>query len=95
MQTFSYGTWDLELRPRIKPESPALRVQSLSHWTAREVPVKLFLNTALKPPSRECSLPSLIFKLLFSLDYELPEDKNQTVCILVSAISAGCSVEVS
>ena len=89
MQTLSCGTWDPEPRPGITPEPPALRVQSLSHWATWEVPLKLFLNTALKPLSRECLLPSLIFKLSFPLDYELPEAKNQIVCMLVSVVSTG------
>ena len=34
----SCGMWDLVLWPRIKLRPPALGVQSLSHWTTREVP---------------------------------------------------------
>ena len=34
----SCGMWDLVPCPGIKPEFPALGVQSLSHWTTREVP---------------------------------------------------------
>ena len=30
-----HGMWDLD---QIKPEPPALEVQSLNHWSAREVP---------------------------------------------------------
>ena len=86
---FSCDMWDLVLWSGIKPGPPALRVQSLSHWATWEVPLKLFLNTALKPLSRECLLPSLIFKLSFPLDYELPEAKNQIVCRLVSVVSTG------
>ena len=36
------GMWDLSPRPGIEPTSPALEVQSLNHWTTREVPVFLF-----------------------------------------------------
>ena len=32
--------WDLVPQPGIEPASPALGVQSLSHWTTREVPDK-------------------------------------------------------
>ena len=38
------ATWDLVFQPRIKPGPPALGVQSLSHWTAREVPAPCFFN---------------------------------------------------
>ena len=47
MQTFSCGTWDLVPWPGIEPRLPALGVQSLSHWTTREVP---FLGDLLLPP---------------------------------------------
>ena len=30
--------WDLVPQPGIQPRPPALGVQSLSHWTTREVP---------------------------------------------------------
>ena len=33
--------WDLVPRPGIEPGPPALGVQSLSHWTTREVPALL------------------------------------------------------
>ena len=33
----SSGMWDLAPWPGIKPKPPALGVQSLSHWTSREV----------------------------------------------------------
>ena len=32
--------WDI--RPGIEPVPPALEVQSLNHWTAREVPLGTF-----------------------------------------------------
>ena len=35
---FSCGRWDLVQRPGIEPRPHALGVQSLSHWTIREVP---------------------------------------------------------
>ena len=35
---FSCGMWDLVPWPGIKPAPPALGVQSLNHWTTREVP---------------------------------------------------------
>ena len=34
----SCGIWDLVACPGTEPRSPALGVQSLSHWTTREVP---------------------------------------------------------
>ena len=41
--TLSCGMWDLVPWPGIEPGPPALGVQSLSHWTTREVPHQLFL----------------------------------------------------
>ena len=38
MADLSCGKQDLVAQARIKPRSPALRVQSLSHWATREVP---------------------------------------------------------
>ena len=36
--SLSWSMWDLVPWPGIKPRAPALGVQSLSHWTTREVP---------------------------------------------------------
>ena len=33
----SYSMWDLTPQPGIKPKPPAVEVQSLNHWTTREV----------------------------------------------------------
>ena len=41
--TLSRGAWDLVPLPGIEPRLSSLGVQSLSHWTTREVPL-LFLN---------------------------------------------------
>ena len=38
----SCGMWVLVPGPGIEPRLPALRVQSLSHWTIREVSEPLF-----------------------------------------------------
>ena len=35
---FSCGMWDLVPLPGTEPDFPALGVQSLNHWTTREVP---------------------------------------------------------
>ena len=35
---FSCSMWDLVPSPGIEPRPPALGVQSLSHWTTKEVP---------------------------------------------------------
>ena len=37
MGSFSLGMWDVVPRPRFKLRPPVLGMQSLSHWTAREV----------------------------------------------------------
>ena len=34
--------------PGIKPVPPALEVQSLNHWTSREVPSSIFFNDSKK-----------------------------------------------
>ena len=39
-KTHAYGI--LVLQPGIEPVHPALAVQSLNHWTTREVPVFVF-----------------------------------------------------
>ena len=41
--TPSCGAWDLVPRSGIEPRFPALGVQSLSHWTTREVPGQVFI----------------------------------------------------
>ena len=38
LQVLVAAIWDLVPWPAIKPSPPALGVQSLSHWTTREVP---------------------------------------------------------
>ena len=38
IHTLSYGVWDLVPQPGIESRPPALGMQSLSHWTTREVP---------------------------------------------------------
>ena len=40
----SCNMWDLVPQPGIEPGSPALAVRSLSHWTTREVSVKVGFN---------------------------------------------------
>ena len=40
--SFSCGLWDLVPQAGIKPRSPALGAQSLSQWTARQVPDLVF-----------------------------------------------------
>ena len=45
IRTLSCGTWDLAIKPR----SPALGVQSLSHWTTREVPSCFQIRSILFP----------------------------------------------
>ena len=40
--TLSCSMWDLVLWPGIEPKPCALGARNLSHWTTREVPIKLF-----------------------------------------------------
>ena len=42
LEFFSCGLWDLVSWPGLEPRPPALGVQSLSHWTTREVPVLFY-----------------------------------------------------
>ena len=44
---FSCGMWDLVPWLGIEPGPPALGAWSLNHWTTREVPALLFLNSGL------------------------------------------------
>ena len=48
MRTLSCGMWNLTPCPGIKPASPALRAQILSHWTTREVPILSLFSLNLK-----------------------------------------------
>ena len=41
----SCSMWDLVPWVGIEPGPPALGAQRLSHWTTREVPVSIFLQT--------------------------------------------------
>ena len=43
MWTLSCSTWDLIPWPGFEPRPPSLGVQSLSHWTTREVPARTLL----------------------------------------------------
>ena len=43
--------WDLP-QPGIRPMPPELEVWSLNHWTAREVPISLFISKSLTQPSK-------------------------------------------
>ena len=49
-------TWDLVLRQGIEPGLPALGMQSLSHWTSREVPVLYSQTKFLQSPYVLCDL---------------------------------------
>jgi len=55
IQTLGWGV--LNLVPRIKPGLPALRVQSLSHWTTREIPAILYYL----PPKRKFFCKDVFF----------------------------------
>ena len=44
MQDLSCGMQDLVPPPGMEPRPPALGVQSLSHWTTREVPEGWYLS---------------------------------------------------
>ena len=56
---FSCSMWDLALWLGVEPRLPALRAQSLSPWTTREVPEEAFLircclSSDLKAVEKEC-----------------------------------------
>lgn len=44
------GMWDLSPRPKIEPVPPAVKVQSLNPWTAREIPQDHLLKVVMWPP---------------------------------------------
>ena len=44
MQTLNYSMGVLVPWLGIEPEPPALGVQSLNHWTTREVPISFFIH---------------------------------------------------
>ena len=46
-------------RPGIEPAPPAVEVQSLNHWTAREVPVCVFFSVCPKKGSQKVSFQEL------------------------------------
>ena len=48
VQTLSWGLWNLVPQPGIEPRPPKLGVQSLNHWTTREVPTSHFLMVISK-----------------------------------------------
>ena len=43
----SCSMWDAVLSPRLEPQPPALRAQSLGHWATREVPGLRILGQGL------------------------------------------------
>ena len=64
VQGLSCGLWDLVPRPGIKPRAPALRAQSLSHWTTRGVPKLQLLSSS---PVRDLlQQPNLFIPQLFT-----------------------------
>ena len=48
------GMWDLVPRPGIKSRSPSLGAWSLSHWTAREVPMTFHFRRLQASRVKEC-----------------------------------------
>ena len=48
MRTLSCSMWSLVPWPGVKPASPALRAQILSHWITREVPILSLFSINLK-----------------------------------------------
>ena len=44
IQVIPHSMQDLIHQPGIKLTSPALAIQSLNHWTAREAPIMMILN---------------------------------------------------
>ena len=48
MHNLTWGMWDLVPWPGTEPRAPVLGVQSLSHWTTRDVPHSLTCKTCLQ-----------------------------------------------
>ena len=71
MQTFNCGMWDLIPWPGIKLGPLALRAQSLSSWTSREVPVSSLLRVSSKyVSSLRPGLSSIWFIIISQTDLE-------------------------
>ena len=94
---FTCSMWNLVPRPGIEPRLPALGVQSLSHWTTREVPgflvyvtlwnlciMNIFLCQETKPWKRESSPPSLFYYLCSFDNIEL--SSNMFPLLLLCAL---------
>ena len=64
MQTLSCGMWDLFPCPGIEPGLPAFEVQSLSHWTTREVPVHPVKSAFFSPEDPNCLEHTLSLSLV-------------------------------
>ena len=77
--TLNCGMWDLVSWPGIEPGEPASRVQSLSHWTTREVPKYFsFKNTGL--------LFCFLFPNLWMIVLTTPSTVN-IFCSLLSSLT--------
>ena len=61
MQTLSCSMYYLVPWPGIEPEPPALREQSLSHWTTREVPLGISVEAFSSSEIHPSSISSLPF----------------------------------
>ena len=71
MQTLNCGMWDLIPWPGIKLGPLALRAQSLSSWTSREVPVSSLLRVSSKyVSSLRPGLSSIWFIIISQTDLE-------------------------
>ena len=65
---FSCSMWDLFPWPGLEPGPPALWVQSLSHWTTREVPMLFTLNCLIYPRT-------LLFCINFRINLSMTTEK--------------------
>ena len=73
---------------RIKPTPPALEVQSLNHWTTREVPVKnldwMNLQCFPKVPPQQCCVHIRAWTNVCFVIYEIARLVNTMVTILIT-----------
>ena len=82
--------WDLVLWAGIDPRAPALEVQSLSHWTTREVPLLFLKNVKRIVPIKMNT--SEITHLVFLCQFSSVAQSCLTLCDPVNSSTPGLPV---
>ena len=79
----------LVLWPGLEPVPPAVEVQSLNHWTARDAPLLLFKCKKKKKITVNC-LKFTIYEVIFFMLWLLALPKYKFVCLGTSRNLRGC-----